>query len=307
MKFLAEHLNSLVQCATSIQEDFRDGPGTFPPNQGVSRPQLEIDSLLEVCGDFRKTLDDCTQLLRENLSFGEERGLSAPLTNILWNGTIKSAVLRLTNRLAIHNRTILLALEPFKLYVTVKLTLLKLMLLYSQLTRYGIWSQEAVARRFARGQINSNTIPSSPERLDAQASELFNIPAWIEVRLTDTFRTALPDISDPRELPMQTGIRGIGYHLDQSMGIARPGGAVAADSPTARYLHLMKSIFILKVVKASQEYDRKVRRMQSLLWADYLDGLEDVSRVVEVRGCTKLNDHETALQVSVPTLFPARA
>ena len=94
----------LAQCVTSLQRERDAEPqGLLSISTG---PRLDTSTLLEVCGDFEKTIRECEKLLRENIGYGQQRGRFTPLTNIKWNIAIKSEVVRFSNRLAFHNQKV---------------------------------------------------------------------------------------------------------------------------------------------------------------------------------------------------------
>lgn len=63
--------------------------------------EWDLKTLPQICGDFRKTLNDCSQLLNDNKKFGRGRG--GFIYNVQWNLTIEPDVTRLRDRVAFHN------------------------------------------------------------------------------------------------------------------------------------------------------------------------------------------------------------
>ena len=104
VKNLGTNLESLVQCVNSFQQETSGGPqGSHPILNG---PRLDTSTLLEVCGNFQKTIRECETLLKVNLSYLQASGVLVPLTNIKWNFDIKDEVVRLSKCLASHNRKV---------------------------------------------------------------------------------------------------------------------------------------------------------------------------------------------------------
>lgn len=61
----------------------------------------DLKSLLQICGDFRKTLNECQRLLGDTAKF--ERGRDNFIYNIRWNLSLEPQVSTLRDRVAFHN------------------------------------------------------------------------------------------------------------------------------------------------------------------------------------------------------------
>ena len=61
----------------------------------------DLKSLLQICGDFRKTLNECQRLLEDSGKF--ERGRDNFIYNIRWNLSVEPQVTTLRDRVAFHN------------------------------------------------------------------------------------------------------------------------------------------------------------------------------------------------------------
>lgn len=61
----------------------------------------DLKSLLQICGYFRKTLQDCQQLLNDQSKFGTGHG--GFIYNIQWNLSVEPQITRLKDRVAFHN------------------------------------------------------------------------------------------------------------------------------------------------------------------------------------------------------------
>ena len=121
--------------------------------------------------------------------------------------------------------------------------------------------------------LGDNNEPAIPER------ESLNVPSKIARRLEDTFGTARRSISNSQELSLRDGYNGMRYHLDRSIDgdhFQSTNGTDGTQSRLDRYLHLMKTIFILNKVKSSPEYIDKVRNSRNVLWFCTLEDLEEV-------------------------------
>ena len=117
--------------------------------------------------------------------------------------------------------------------------------------------------------------------------EPMTISNHVEVRLYEAFKIALPHLSDPRNLSLSEGINGMTCHFDRykrdSSPITKPSNVITME----KYLDLMKSVFMLNLIKSSREYDVKVNQAGNLLWADYLYNLEEVGSIP--KGCSSFS------------------
>lgn len=86
--------------------------GLTPPANLASA--WDSKSLLEIIGDFQKTLNDCLRLLDSNRSYSSNTGAA---DNITWNVFVQPDVDRLQRRIQLHHSKIQHVLRPFELYV----------------------------------------------------------------------------------------------------------------------------------------------------------------------------------------------
>ena len=98
IKRLGELLEDIVAKAEEVTYD--DGPPIF----GQATPKWNLSPLLDVCGDFKGTLEKCKEVLVEHISSSRDRGFLSPIISIRWNMTIRPVVERLREKVAIHNR-----------------------------------------------------------------------------------------------------------------------------------------------------------------------------------------------------------
>jgi hypothetical protein len=105
---LAQHLDTLTRivdnAAHSLQAEASHG--------AVVR--WDPDSLLDIVGDFRATLEECRTLLWENRRYGLATNA---FRNLEWNVMVQDSAERLRQRIIMHNTKIALVLKPFEMYV----------------------------------------------------------------------------------------------------------------------------------------------------------------------------------------------
>lgn len=72
--------------------------------------------MVEIVGDFRATLNECSRLIERNRSYAADSG---PVRNVGWNAWVMPLVDRLRRRIAVHESKIQLFIQPFTMQVPV--------------------------------------------------------------------------------------------------------------------------------------------------------------------------------------------
>ena len=109
------------------------------------------------------------------------------------------------------------------------------------------------------------------------------IPPRIARRLAKSFNTALEEKFNGSGLSLKDAYNGMSYHSDRSLGTVRPGDTEETIRAPQKYLHLMKSLFLLDKIKTSTEYTSKIRSPRYFAWFVVIDKLEKVSPVRKPR------------------------
>ena len=104
--------------------------------------------------------------------------------------------------------------------------------------------------------------------------EPLKIPSHVEERLIHAYELVFPRISH-RRLTLKDGMHGVNHHLNKSTSTGRPGDRQDV-SPIDRYLHVMRSAYLLHKMKATSEYNAKVNVSRELLWISAIEKLEEV-------------------------------
>lgn len=82
----------------------------------------DLKSLLQICGDFRKTLTECQRLLEDTAKF--ERGRDNFIYNIRWNLSVEPQVSTLRDRVAFHN--IKVTISPWTHFYVIQINTLQI-------------------------------------------------------------------------------------------------------------------------------------------------------------------------------------
>ena len=75
----------MTRILNQAQEVTADDDG---PIYGRPRPTWDLSPLLDVCGDFRETLQKSKEVLERHISSSRDRGVLSPIVNIRWNMTV---------------------------------------------------------------------------------------------------------------------------------------------------------------------------------------------------------------------------
>ena len=82
----------------------------------------DLKSLLQICGDFRKTLNECQRLLEDGAKF--ERGRDNFIYNIRWTLSVEPQVCTLRDRVAFYN--IKVTISPSTHFYVIQINTLQL-------------------------------------------------------------------------------------------------------------------------------------------------------------------------------------
>jgi hypothetical protein len=103
---LAENLDILSKVVRQANQSLLE-QGAFR-----SSPRWDPASLVQITGDFERTLKECHDLLETNERYAMSSG---PIGNIEWNILLQPNVTRLRQRIVLHNSKILTFLKPFEM------------------------------------------------------------------------------------------------------------------------------------------------------------------------------------------------
>lgn len=80
----------------------------------TSQIRWDPASLVDIVGDFKATIRECQQLLRDNERYGN--GGDNPIRSIEWNVLVQPTVDRLRPRIQMHSARMQTVLKPFEMY-----------------------------------------------------------------------------------------------------------------------------------------------------------------------------------------------
>lgn len=199
-------------------------------------------------GDFRATLRECEVILSQHSSY-----LQSPTNlrqNVLWEFSVQAKVDKLLDRIKFHISKISLVMEQLQdgLLRNMAATLLRI--------------EERVT------DIHNVVVTQT---LQPTSAKLAAVPAGLAGR----FHNALMIPSRPQtftrleDVPIQEGFDALAYHFFRSTVLShgRPG----TTQPLEQYINLMKSLWLLDVLKRTTQFEqsfyyrRATLRMQQLI------------------------------------------
>ena len=93
IQYLAKNLQQLSQVIRDVTKQV--------PSLSADDHKWDLKALPHICGDFKKTLNDCNTFLKDESKFSQGRG--GFIYNFQWNLLIEPEVARLKDRVAFHN------------------------------------------------------------------------------------------------------------------------------------------------------------------------------------------------------------
>ena len=216
-----------------------------------------LNTLSEVTGDFRRTLNDCEKLLSDNSKF--QRSATSFVDNVVWHSSTERVVNHLRRRVNFHLTKVNFVAKPFELQL--------LLGIHRELQQV----KKDVAA--LKGVLIPNTAqlihPTSPKSREGR----FPVPADLEKR----FERALASKPDPIQvqdhLPLKEGFDALVFHLASSTVKFKPSPGPGQNIPEeTQFVNLLKSGWIMEKLNGS---DYLQSAGSDSLWVDYIRELED--------------------------------
>ena len=206
-------------------------------------------------GDFKQTLRDCNSLLKDKSKF--KRSPANFVDNVAWHTTTEREVNGLRSRLQFHMTKANYITKPFEIQ------------LLSGIGR----RQQQLSKEVAAIKAQISDLPNT-----ATQESYFHVP----VELSDRFEKALAakdlDLYQVRDsLPLKEGWDALVYHFARGTESFQPSPGLGQEVPEEQYLNLIKSRWIIDILKESVLPDPKA------LWAECIKDLEDKVRKQFVR------------------------
>ena len=224
-----------------------------------------MNTLLEISGDFLRTLQDCERLLDDKSKFS--RSASGFIDNVAWHSSTERDVNNLRDRVCFHMVKLNFIAKPFEIRL-----LLGIRRQLQQLSR-----QVADLRALLDWDPTQQRLVTRPHDHETY----FSVPK----PLSDRFRKGMVskdlELSQVRDdLPLKEGFDALVYHFAKSTVNFNPNAGLGQDVPAEQYLNLVKSRWILERLEESTYF---VALNPESLYRGYLRELEDQVRDQLVR------------------------
>lgn len=224
-----------------------------------------MNTLLEISGDFLRTLQDCERLLSDKSKFS--RSASGFIDNVAWHSSTERDVNNLRDRVCFHMVKLNFVAKPFEIQL-----LLGIRRQLQQLSR-----QVADLRALLDWDPTQQRHVIRPHAHETY----FSVPE----PLSDRFRKGMVskdlELTQVRDdLPLKEGFDALVYHFAKSTVNFNPNPGLGQDVPAEQYLNLVKSRWILERLEESTYF---VTLNPDSLYIGYLRELEDQVRDQLVR------------------------
>jgi hypothetical protein len=238
IKHLALNLGDLQKIIESIS------------NNGMPQAldSVYFDSLRDIIGDYRATLQDCDNLLRDKAKF---RWRGDFIHNIIWNYTVASDIQGLKDRLAYLNIKILTMLKTLDLGMAQQLSI-SIFRIHRDLASRIDAARDIIVNQIAALRLEVQGIPTGSPIAVASSSAAqagpFNIPASLEGLFEEQIQSLNIDSS---EFPLVQGLDAVVYHIHAA-------NMIPADTKESKrerqWLEIAKAFWIITQVRFGKEY-----------------------------------------------------
>ncbi|KAL5315269.1 hypothetical protein ACEPPN_017921 [Leptodophora sp. 'Broadleaf-Isolate-01'] len=279
-----------------------------------------MNSLVDIIGDYGRTLQDCDKFLKDKERFSWQGDF---VMNIVWNFSIASEVQTLKDRIAFLNIKVMTVLKTLDLRMANQLHI-NVFRIHQDLAWRIDGAQDSIIQAvqaegsrlldYMRSQNETPAVaPSS--RL---SSNTFNIPLSLQGGFEQQLQGSSFD-ADPDQFPLVLGLDAVIYHIYTADTIAADSRAMKCER---QWLAVAKARWMLSRVKSGQEYkdacslrasnnfERQINDL-GITVASYVKRLEmEISEVAKGSAVNSITpDDETILETfreSPEMWFPLR-
>lgn len=234
-------------------------------------------SLMEIVGDFQKTLSECQELLASNRSYSSTTGAA---DNITWNVFIQPNVDRLQQRIQLHHTKIQHVLRPFELDLHLRIH--KDLSRQIQEVHHGVHGVHDEVKALRKELLELRQL-FDPDSLQGNENPYFiedfrlDIPPPIKAELMDNLFMHPGSSREPGDLRLPP----LKDMADAYLGIfevsTRAFQPVENETePTEdQYLALVASQFLIDMMMEATEYKQPSSQLSH--WPSYVNSLKKVS------------------------------
>ena len=212
--------------------------------------------LLEVAGDFKKTLEECDNLLKDRSKFRYSQG--GFIENVIWWSSVEGDVNALRERVRFHMMKLTFVAKPFEIQLLLGIKR-ELKLLRTDVEELKTILIDGIRHKDSSSStyLHSLQVPSELASRFAKALQ-FSKPA--------TFHSEA-------DIPLKEGFDALVYHFANSTILFNPRPELGQRDPEEpQYLNLIKCRWIAQTIRQSVSFQSAE---PDSLWADYMKELED--------------------------------
>jgi len=237
--------------ATNL-DDLHKIVGYLGDNGGRFLDSSYMNSLVDIIGDYGRTLQDCDRFLKDKERFNWQGDF---VNNIIWNFSVASEVQTLKDRVAFLNIKLMTVLKTLDLRMANQLRI-NIFRIHQDLAFRidGVQEQVIQAVRATEDNIlyylrnpNGNPGEASSSRLPSNG---FNVPLSLQHLFEHQLQGSSFDV-DPDQFPLILGLDAVVYHIYTA-------DSIAADSKEMKrerqWLAIAKAFWMISRVKTGQEY-----------------------------------------------------
>lgn len=251
IKDLAQNLKDITSVVSNASRQLQQSPN----EDGL----WDLSSLVEIIGDYHRTLTDCQDILHENSQFSQNTN---PLYNIQWNVLVQPRIDRLRSRLQFHNSKIAILIKPLELKLLTSI--------HDDLaSRIDAVHQSVLS-------LHALVVPNIDEAVrqrEEQETHTILVPEHISAQFAEAAEQGHPEIQSDSAFPLRAGADAFIFHFNKSTTAFIPGRFVNERTPSSvQYLDLLKSIWIMGRIKSSAEL---ANADTDSYWPAYIHELEE--------------------------------
>jgi hypothetical protein len=211
-----------------------------------------MNSLVDIIGDYGKTLQDCDRFLKDKERFNWQGDF---VHNIIWNFSIASEVQTLKDRVAFLNIKLMTVLKTLDLRMANQLHINIFRIHQDLAFRIDVVKEQVIqAVQDTEDKIlyrlrnpNASPVEASSSRLSSNG---FNIPLSLQNMFEHQLQGSSFD-ADPDQFPLVLGLDAVIFHIYTA-------DSIAADSKETKrerqWLAIAKAFWMISRVKSGQEY-----------------------------------------------------
>ncbi|KAK0507793.1 hypothetical protein JMJ35_009682 [Cladonia borealis] len=215
-----------------------------------------LDALLEVTGDFKRTLHDCEKLLSDDSRF--QRSAARFVDNVVWHSSTERVVNHLRQRVNLHLTKLNFIAKPFELQL--------LLGIRRELQQV---KQDVAA-------LKGLLIPDTAQSIHTTSHKFHDGRFPVPPDLAKRFERALaskPGVYVQDHLPRKEGFDALVFHFASSTVKFKPRPGPGQNIPEeTQFVNLLKAGWIMDKLKGS---DYLQSAGSESLWADYTRELEN--------------------------------